>query len=190
MTSGAARAAATDVRTLRDAIRGEIVTSADPSYESARRVWNGLVDRRPLLIAYCQSAEDIATCVRFAREREILIAVRSGGHACAGISVYDDGLVIDTSRMRVVSVDPVRRIARAQAGARWREMDHATQAYGLATPGRHRLRGQHRGTNPLPGTAIDDGCGAAGSAALRDAFAFHARTSRRRSISDRRALRA
>lgn len=104
------------LRTLRDAIRGEIVTSADPSYESARRVWNGLVDRRPLLIAYCQSAEDIATCVRFAREREILIAVRSGGHACAGISVYDDGLVIDRYLADARGVSRSRSANRPRSG--------------------------------------------------------------------------
>jgi FAD/FMN-containing dehydrogenase len=98
-------------------------------------VWNGLVDRHPGAIAYCISVEDIAVCVRFARERGILTAVRGGGHACAGTAVCDNGLVIDTSRMREVRVDPKSRRVRAESGARWREVDHATQAYGLATVG-------------------------------------------------------
>ncbi len=98
-------------------------------------MWNGLVDRRPGAIAYCTSVADIAACVRFARERELLTAVRSGGHACAGTAVCDGGLVIDTSRMRAVTVDPASKIARAEAGARWREVDRATQTYDLATVG-------------------------------------------------------
>jgi FAD/FMN-containing dehydrogenase len=120
---------------LRDAIRGRVVTPADARYESARQVWNGLVDRYPSAIAYCTTVEDIAACVRFAREHEILTAVRSGGHACAGTSVCDDGLVIDLSQMRAISVDPLRRIVRAQAGARWQDVDRATQVFNLATPG-------------------------------------------------------
>jgi len=98
-------------------------------------VWNGLIDRRPGAIVYCANLEDIAACVRFAREREILTAVRSGGHACAGTAVCDGGLVIDTSLMREVVVSPERRIVRAQAGARWHDVDRAAQAHGLATPG-------------------------------------------------------
>lgn len=120
-------------RILRDVIGGTLVTSRDAANDSARRVWNGLVDRRPLAIAYCTNADDIANCIRFAREREILTAVRSGGHACAGTAVCDGGLVIDTSLMRAVTVDPGLRIVRAQSGARWRDADRATQAYGLAT---------------------------------------------------------
>jgi hypothetical protein len=122
-------------RSLRGLIRGEVVVPGDLSYEAARRVWNGLVDKRPGAIAYCASVEDIAAAVRFAREREILTAVRGGGHACAGTAVCDGGLVIDQSSMRNVSVDPARRIARVEAGARWREVDRATQQFSLATPG-------------------------------------------------------
>jgi hypothetical protein len=120
---------------LREAIRGKVVTRADEAYEAARKVWNGLVDRYPEAIAYCSSVEDIVSCVRFARERGVLTAVRSGGHACAGTAVCDGGLVIDISLMREVIVDPVRRIVSAQAGARWQDVDRATQAFGLATPG-------------------------------------------------------
>src|SRR6516165_7099775 len=122
-------------RTLGAVIRGEVVTPCDASYGSSRKVWNGLVDRYPGAIAYCTSVEDIAACVRFARERELLTAVRGGGHACAGTAVCDGGLVIDTSRMREITVDPDGRILRAGAGARWRDVDRAAQAFGLATPG-------------------------------------------------------
>ena len=122
-------------RTLGAVIRGEVVTPCDASYGSSRKVWNGLVDKYPGAIAYCTSVEDIAACVRFARERELLTAVRGGGHACAGTAVCDGGLVIDTSRMREITVDPDGRILRAGAGARWRDVDRAAQAFGLATPG-------------------------------------------------------
>ena len=122
-------------QTLRRTIGGQLITSSDPGYDSARKVWNGLVDRHPGAIAYCASVGDIAACVRFARERDLATAIRSGGHACAGTALCDGGLVIDTSRMREVSVDPKSRTARAGAGARWREFDRATQASGLATTG-------------------------------------------------------
>jgi FAD/FMN-containing dehydrogenase len=123
------------VRILSRTIGGQVVTSSDASYESVRKVWNGLIDKHPGAIAFCTTVEDIAACVRFAREREIEIAVRSGGHACAGTAVCDGGLVIDTSTMREVSIDSRSRTARALAGARWREVDIVTQAHGLATPG-------------------------------------------------------
>jgi hypothetical protein len=123
------------VRILQHAISGEVVSTSNSSYETARKVWNGLVDKRPAAIAYCISADDIVACVRFARDREIEIAVRSGGHACAGTAICDGGLVIDTSKMRDIVVDAGRRTARAHAGARWREFDAATQAVGLATTG-------------------------------------------------------
>jgi FAD/FMN-containing dehydrogenase len=120
---------------LRASIRGEVITPSQATYDAARRVWNGLVDRHPSAIAYCTTVEDIATCVRFARQRGVLTAVRGGGHACAGTAVCEGGLVIDLSRLREISVDSYRQIIRAGAGARWRDVDRATQAFGLATPG-------------------------------------------------------
>ena len=105
------------------------------SYDSARRVWNGRIDRRPALIAYCANQADVASAVRFARERELLAAVRSGGHSCAGTAVCDGGLVIDLSLMKAIEMDAPRGTVRAQAGVLWAELDRATQASGLAVPG-------------------------------------------------------
>src|SRR5271170_2318891 len=112
--SGSSRSGQGSYAALRGVVRGKIVTRAEEAYETARMVWNGLVDRYPEAIAYCTGVEDIVSCARFARERGILTAVRSGGHACAGTAVCDGGLVIDTSLMREVVVDPVRQIVSAQ----------------------------------------------------------------------------
>ncbi len=113
----------------------ELLTSADPGYDDARRVWNGAIDRRPAAIARCARADDVVAALRLARERGLLVAVRGGGHGVAGLAVCDDGLVIDLSPMRGISVDPRARTARAQAGVLWGELDAATQAHGLATVG-------------------------------------------------------
>ena len=115
--------------------RGAVITGGDPAYDEARAVWNGTVDRRPRLIARCTGTADVAAAVRFARDRVLEIAVRGGGHNVAGTAVCDDGIVIDLSAMRTVSVDPVERIANVQGGALWGDVDHETQAHGLATTG-------------------------------------------------------
>src|SRR5204863_9072891 len=104
-------------------------------YDDARAVWNGAVDRRPKLIARCAGAADVAAAVRFARDRDLQIAVRGGGHNVAGTAVCDDGIVIDLSAMRAVSVDPAERRAWVQGGALWGDVDHETQVHGLATTG-------------------------------------------------------
>lgn len=113
--------------------RGDLVGPGDASYDAARQVWNGAVDKRPALIAYCRNTDDVVDAVAFARTQGILVAVRSGGHNVAGLSVCDDGMVIDLSRMKEIAVDPVRRLARAEAGLSLGEFDTATQAHGLAT---------------------------------------------------------
>ena len=115
--------------------RGDVITPADHEYDDARAVWNGVVDRRPRVIARCRGAADVAAAVRFARNRDLEIAVRGGGHNVAGTAVCDGGIVIDLSAMRAVSVDPVGRTALVQGGALWGDVDHETQAHGLATTG-------------------------------------------------------
>jgi FAD/FMN-containing dehydrogenase len=131
---------ATDTATRRHApltgtFRGELLLPASPGYEEARRIWNGAIDRRPACIALCTGVADVVAAVRFAREHELLVAVRSGGHGVAGHAVCDEGLVIDLSPMKGIRVDPAARTARAEAGVLWGELDRETQLHGLATVG-------------------------------------------------------
>ncbi|HEX6023819.1 MAG TPA: FAD-binding oxidoreductase [Solirubrobacter sp.] len=116
-------------------LRGELVLPTDPGYDSARTIWNGAIDRRPACIARCAGVADVVAAVRFAREHDLEIAVRGGGHNVAGTAVCDDGIVIDLSAMRAVWVDPAGRTAWVQGGALWGDVDHETQAHGLATTG-------------------------------------------------------
>jgi len=115
--------------------RGELIRPGDPRYDAARAIWNGAIDRHPGLVARCTGAADVRAAVRFARERDLLVAVRGGGHNVAGTAVCDGGLVIDLSPMKRLRVDPVGRTAQAQAGLLWGEFDGGTQAFGLAAPG-------------------------------------------------------
>src|SRR5262249_2867173 len=110
---------------------GDVIAPGHDGYDGARAVWNATVDRRPRLIARCRGTAGVAAAVRFARDRDLEIAVRGGGHNVAGTAVCDGGIVIDLSAMRGVSVDPVERIARVQGGALWGDVDHQTQAHGL-----------------------------------------------------------
>ena len=112
---------------------GEILTSTDADYDAARRVWNGMVDHRPVVIARCTDRDDVAAAIRFARERDLEIGVRGGGHSVIGHAVPDDGLMIDLSPMGAVTVDPDRRTATVKGGALLGRLDEATQVYGLAT---------------------------------------------------------
>jgi FAD/FMN-containing dehydrogenase len=115
--------------------RGRLISAGDADYDIARAVWNGAIDRRPRLIARCIGAADVVAAVRFARDHDLEIAIRGGGHNVAGTAVCDDGIVIDLSAMRAVRVDPVARTTWVQGGALWGDVDHETQAYGLATTG-------------------------------------------------------
>jgi len=115
--------------------RGEVITAQHREYDVARAVWNGTVDRRPAVIARCGGTTDVAAAVSFAREHDLEVAVRGGAHNVAGTAVCDDGIVIDLSAMRGASVDPIQRTALVQGGSLWRDVDHATQAHGLATTG-------------------------------------------------------
>ena len=125
----------TDETELRGRFRGALLRPGEEGYDEARRVWNGAIDRRPALIAQCAGADDVLEALRFARERELPVAVRGGGHSVVGHSMCDDGLTIDLSHMKAVSVDPAERVARAAAGLTWSELDLATQRHGLATTG-------------------------------------------------------
>jgi len=116
-------------------LRGGLLRPGDPGYEEARLVWNDLIDKRPALIARCSSVDDVIDSVDFARENDLLIAVRGGGHNVAGSAVCNGGLVIDLSPMKRIRVDPERRTVRAEGGATWAHLDRETQLFGLATPG-------------------------------------------------------
>jgi FAD/FMN-containing dehydrogenase len=120
---------------LAQQLRGELITPGDVAYDEARRVWNAMFDRRPAAIARVQDAVDVVAVVDYARETGTELAVRGGGHSSAGYSTVDEGIVLDFSRMKSVSVDPQAKVARAQAGALWSDVDRETQAHGLAVPG-------------------------------------------------------
>jgi FAD/FMN-containing dehydrogenase len=144
---------------------GEVIAPGNPGYDESRRVWNAMIDKRPILIARPRDATDVATAVDFARERGLPVAVRCGGHSVAGKGVCDEGLLIDLSLMKGVRVDPERRTARANAGVLWGEYDKETQAAGLATPGGRvtttgiggfTLGGGHGWLSPKYGLACDN----------------------------------
>src|SRR5215208_441861 len=118
---------------LRTRFRGALLRPGEEGYDEARRIWNGAIDRRPALIARCAGTDDVVEAVRFARERDLLVSVRGGGHAVAGHAVCDGGLMIDLSLMKQVRVDTGARTARAAGGVLWAELDRATQQAGLAT---------------------------------------------------------
>ncbi|MEW1837469.1 FAD-binding oxidoreductase [Nonomuraea angiospora] len=122
------------VEDFAEQLRGGLVRPSDPGYDTVRGVWNGMIDRRPGLIARCAGAADVMAAVSFAREHDLLLAVRGGGHNVSGNAVCDGGLVIDLSASRAVHVDPAGRTALAQAGATIGDLDHETQAFGLAVP--------------------------------------------------------
>lgn len=121
------------IQVLKQQLRGALLTPRDAEYETARRVWNGMIDKKPALIARCTGASDVVACIGFAREHGMQISVRGGGHNYAGKAVCDDGLVIDPSSMKDLQVDPARQTVRAQAGLRLGEFDRETQKHGLAT---------------------------------------------------------
>jgi FAD/FMN-containing dehydrogenase len=120
---------------LSGSFRGELIRPEDSRYDEHRSVWNGSIDRFPALIARCAGVADVIAALRFARQAELEVAVRSGGHSYPGYSVCDGGIVIDLSQMKGIRVDPEARTVRVQAGARWADLDRETQAFGLATTG-------------------------------------------------------
>jgi len=108
---------AASLEKLREDFRGELILPGDKDYESSRIVWKAIADRHPAIVARCTRVEDVIAAVRFARELDLVVAVRGGGHSVAGFSTCDAGIVIDLSGMRAVQVDPVKRTARVQGGA-------------------------------------------------------------------------
>jgi FAD/FMN-containing dehydrogenase len=122
------------IKELQTSLRGTVLQPGDEGYEVARRIWNGMIDKRPAAIARCTGAADVMAAVRFARERRLPIAVRCGGHNVAGNSLCDGGLVIDLAPMRAVRVDRSRSVVRVGGGALLGDIDHETQAFALAVP--------------------------------------------------------
>jgi FAD/FMN-containing dehydrogenase len=120
---------------LLQSVRGRIIRPEDSGYESARRVYNFAIDRRPLLIVECADVADVIHCVNYARDHKIPLAVRGGGHSAPGFGTCDGGIVADLARLKGIRIDPENRIARVEGGATWGDLDHATHVFGLAAPG-------------------------------------------------------
>ena len=116
------------------AFRGELIQASDPGYDIARKLYNGMIDKRPLLIAKCVDVADVIAAVKFGVESNLLTAIRAGGHNGAGLGCCDDGLVIDLSRMKGIRVSPADKTVRVEAGCVWGDVDHATHAFGMAVP--------------------------------------------------------
>lgn len=122
------------IAAFRDQLRGRLIEPADPDFEKARLVYNRMINRIPMLIAQCADVADVISSVKFGRDHDLLIAVRGGGHNAAGLGVCDGGLVIDLAAMNYVHVDPKKKTVLVGGGALWRDVDHATHAFGLAVP--------------------------------------------------------
>ena len=124
-----------NVEEFKARLRGSLLHPGEDGYDQARKIWNGMFDRRPALIARCAGAADVISAVNFAGDNKLQVAVRGGGHSLPGHSVCDGGVVIDLSPMKAIRVDPAARTARAEPGVKWLEFDRETQAFGLATTG-------------------------------------------------------
>jgi len=122
------------IKEFRAALRGGLIEPQDPGYEDARKVYNAMISKRPRLIVSCADVADVIRSVNFARENNMLLSIRSGGHNAGGLGICDDGLVIDLSRMKYTRVDPQAKTVVAGAGCTWGDIDHATHVFGMATP--------------------------------------------------------
>jgi len=127
--------ASSAIQELKSRFLGDLINPADEQYDTARAVFNAAIDRRPALIARCTSSNDVIQAVNFARQQNLLVAVRGTGHNVAGFAVCDDGLVIDLSLMKAITVDPAARTVRVEAGCNWGEVNDALQPHGLAATG-------------------------------------------------------
>jgi len=123
-----------ELNTLNNQLRGTVIRPDDETYDEARLLWNGMFDKHPTAIAQCAGVADVMDAVRFARDRNLLVAIRGGAHNVAGLASYDDGFVIDLSQMRAVHVNPETRIARVESGAQLGDIDRETQKFGLVVP--------------------------------------------------------
>src|SRR5712671_8088646 len=119
---------------LKAKLRGPVIEPDDPDYDDARKVYNAMIDKKPRLIARCADVADVIHSVNFARKHDLLLAIRSGGHNGGGLGICDDGLVIDLGSIKYTRVDPAARTATVGGGCTWGDVDHATHAFGLATP--------------------------------------------------------
>lgn len=120
---------------LREVFAGEVLVPGHPGYDEARHVFNGMIDRHPAVIARCATTADVVKAVEVARESDLLVAVRGGGHSFSGLSTCDEGIVFDLSGLKSIEVDSQTRAAKAGGGTLWGEFDAATQAHALHTPG-------------------------------------------------------
>lgn len=141
------------VQALKSGLRGQLLRPGDDGYDTARKVWNGMIDRHPALIARCATASDVMRSVRFGRERGLEVAVRGGGHSASGLAVCEGGLVIDLSGMKSMRIDSRRRTVRCEPGLTWGEFDRETQAFGLA------LTGGLQSTTGIAGFTLGGGFG-------------------------------
>ena len=123
-----------EIAQFRAQLRGELIEPGSPSYENARKVYNGMIDKKPRLIAKCADVADVIAAVTFGRTSGLKVSVRGGGHNAGGLGIADDALTIDLSGIKYVHVDPVARTVRVGGGCVWGDVDHATHAFGLAVP--------------------------------------------------------
>src|SRR6266567_4008691 len=123
-----------DASALKASLRGELIQPNDEGYDAARKVYNGMIDKHPALIARCTDVADVIAAIKFAHENKLLVAIRSGGHNAGGLGTCDNGLVIDLSLIKYTYVDPEKQTVRVGAGSTWADVDHATHAFGLAVP--------------------------------------------------------
>src|SRR4029450_11904734 len=119
---------------LKRSLRGRLIQPGDADYDEARKVYNGMIHKKPRLIARCADVADVICSVTFARENALLVSIRGGGHTAGGLGICDDGLVIDLTQVKYTRVDPAARTVTAGGGCVWGDVDHATHAFGLATP--------------------------------------------------------
>src|SRR3954452_18121591 len=119
---------------LKRSLRGTLIQPGDPDYDEARKVYNGMIHKKPRLIARCADVADVIRSVNFGRDNNLLVSIRGGGHNAGGLGICDDGLVIDLAPIKYTRVDPAARIVTVGGGCVWGDVDHATHAFGLATP--------------------------------------------------------